>query len=292
MGYDARVSFEATIREAVTRQAVEEALRPLLDEAETVLRTRVDHMATKMIALEDGLLTVSVDFSAGYGFWDEIFTPVVRAVGMLAAEPFEATLENQDTGDADERYLTILAGPAHLIPEYKSQAVHNDLQINDIVLPPSARGWPLEDLETRTCMTIAMFPNAGDHKDAISRVSVDLEGLDLDEVRRRRIARLSVLLAREIAGDELTLHPRPGYGAAERALDGIGKTLGALVAYDRRMNAEPTRSPDGSDYNALLELATKQIAEIHEEALARADDRAGAPGEFEFTNEPASAPRA
>lgn len=291
MGYDARVSFETTIREGVARQTVEAALRPLLDDAETVLRTREDHMASKMVALEGGLLTVSVDYNVSYDFWSEIFLPLVDAIGKLAAEPFEATLENQDTGDADERYLTMLAGPAHLLPEYKSRAARDELRLSDVVLPLSARGWPLEDLETRTCMTIAMFPNDGNHKDAISRVSVDLEGLDLDEDRRGRIARLSVLLAREIAGDELTLHPRPGYGAAERALDGIGKTLGALVAYDRRMNAEPARSPDGSDYNALFELATTQISEIHQEALARADGRANAVAELEATTESAIAPR-
>jgi hypothetical protein len=291
MGYDARVSFETTIREGVSRKTVEAALRPLLDDANTVLRTREDSMATRMVSLEDGLLVVSVDYNVGHSFWAEIFLPLVHDVGKLAAEPFEAILENQDTGDADERYLSMVAGPAHLLPDYKSRAARDDLRIHDIVLPPATRGWPLEDLETRTCMTIAMFPNGGDHKDAVSRVSVDLDGLDLDAARRSRIAKLSVLLAREIAGDELTLHPRPGYGAAERALDGIGKTLGEIVAYDRRMNEEPARSPEGSDYNALLEIATRQIAEIHGEALARADRRAGEAAEVEDTNEPASAPR-
>ncbi|CAN7783146.1 hypothetical protein LJR175_008272 [Variovorax sp. LjRoot175] len=291
MSYDARISFEAVIRDGVTRQAVEEALKPLLDHSETVLRTREDPTASKMVALDSGVLIVSVDDRVSDGFQTNVFIPVVDAIGALAVEPFEATLEDQDTGDADERYYTRLTGPAHLIPEFKSRQARDELQINDIVLPLSARGWPLEDLATRSCMTIAMFPNRGDHKDAVSRVSVDLEGLDLDEARRARIARLSVLLAREIAGESLILHPRPGYGAAERALDGVGKTLGALIAYDKRLNAEPARAPNGSDYSALLDIATAQIMGIHREALARADARAEAGSELEVATEHASAPR-
>jgi hypothetical protein len=291
MGYDARVSFEATIREGVTRQMVEAALQPLLDEADAVLRESQDPMADKSVALAGNLLIASVDFEAGYRFDEDVFIPVVDAIGALAAEPFEATREDQDTGDAEERYFTWLTGPAHLIPEFKSRQAREQLPVGDIVLPLSARGWPLEDLATHECMTIAAYPKDGHHTDAVSRVSVDLIGLELDEGRRDRIARLAVLLAREIAGDELILHPRPGYGAAERVLDAVGEALGAITGYDKQLNAEPAKAPEGSDYEALLRVATTGISRIRDEAVARADARVEPRDESDSTTDQTSSPR-
>lgn len=291
MGYDARVSFEVTIREGVTREAVEAALKPLLDDSKFDLLDHNDPMEERLAALVDGSLIVRADISAGYNFHDHVFLPVVEAVGALAEDAFEATLENQDTGDAEERYTNVIAGPTHLIPEYKTRAARWGLRIEDIHLPVSARGWPLEDLATRECMTIAAFPKDGHHTDAVSRVSVDLLGLDLDEERRDRIARLAVLLAREIAGEELILHPRPGYGAAERVLDSVGATLGAVTEYDKRLGTEPARPPAGADYEALLHIATARITRIREEAVERANALAASLVESESICENASAPR-
>lgn len=288
MGYDARVYFVATIREGVTRQAVEAALKPFLDDADTALCTRADPMADKMVALEGSRLSVHVDFEASNSFDTEIFLPVVRAVGALATEPFEATREDQDTGDADERYFTCLAGPAHLVPEFKYREARNQLQVEDIVLPLSARGWPLEDIATRECMTIAAYPKDGQHTDAVSRVSVDLVGLDLDDAARGRIARLAVLLAREIAGEELILHPRPGYGAAERVLDAAGDAMRALNAYDARLTGGPA---EAADYEALLLIGTARLERIRDEAVARANLIVETQAETESTTEQAHGPR-
>lgn len=291
MGYDARVSFEVTIRDGVTRQAVEAALKPLLDDSKFELLEHNDPMEERLAALVDGTLIVRADISAGYNFHDHIFLPVVEAVGALAEDAFEATLENQVTGDADERYTTVLAGPAHLIPEYKTRSARWGLRIEDIHLPVSARGWPLEDIATRECMTIAAFPKDGHPTDAVSRVSVDLVGLDLDEARRDRIARLAVLLAREIAGEELILHPRPGYGAAERVLDAAGEVMRAVDAYDADLNSDEGRSPEGADYEALRQVAKSRLDHIRHEAVSRSNAIAAPAVEDEGVTEQSSAPR-
>lgn len=291
MGYDARITFEATVREGVSRQAVEAALKPLLEDSQIDLRTHDDPMEEKVAALVDGFVIVRADISAGYDFYDRVFIPVVEAIGALAEDAFEATLENQHTGDADERYTSVVAGPAHLIPEYKTRVTRLGLPIQDLVLPLSARGWPLEDLATRECMTIAAFPKDGQHTDAVSRVSVDLVGLDLDESRRDRIARLAVLLAREIAGEELILHPRPGYGAAERVLDAVGEALRALNHFDAGLNAGMGRPPKGADYEALLQIAKSGIERVRDEALARSNAIVTPKAEAEPNTEQANAPR-
>lgn len=291
MGYDARVSFEVTIREGVTREAVEAALKPLLDDSKFDLLDHNDPMEERLAALIDGILLVRADISAGYNFHDHVFLPVVEAVGALAEDAFAATLENQDTGDEDERYTTVLAGPAHLIPEYKTRAARRGLRIEDIHLPTSARGWPLEDLATRECMTIAAFPKDGHHTDAVSRVSVDLVGLDLDEARRDRIARLAVLLAREIAGEELILHPRPGYGAAERLLDAAREVVRAVDAYDAELNSDEGRSPGGADYEALRQVAKSRLDRIRHEAVTRSNAIAASAVEDEGVTERSIAPR-
>ncbi|KWT97726.1 MULTISPECIES: hypothetical protein [unclassified Variovorax] len=291
MGYDARVTFEATIREGVTRQAVEAALKPLLDDSEFDLLDRDDPMEEKLAALVDGILIVRADISAGYDFYDHVFLPVVEAVGAIAEDAFEATLENQDTGDAEERYTTVIAGPAHLIPEYKTRMARWSLPVEDIALPLSARGWPLEDIATRECMTIAAFPKGEHHTDAVTRVSVDLLGLDLDQARRNRIARLAVLLAREIAGEDLILHPRPGYGAAERALDAAGEAMRALNHFDAGLNAGMGRPPEGADYEALLQIAKSGIERVRDEAVSRSNAIVAPTAEAEPTIEQANAPR-
>ncbi|OUM04485.1 hypothetical protein [Variovorax sp. JS1663] len=287
MGYDARISFEVTIREGVTREAVEAALKPLLDDSKFDLLDHDDPLEERLAALVDGILIVRADISAGYNFHDHVFLPVVEAVGELADDAFEATLENQDTGDAEERYTTVIAGPAHLIPEYKTRTARWGLRVEDIALPLSSRGWPLENIATRECMTIAAFPKDGHHTDAVSRVSVDLVGLDLDDARRDRIGRLAVLLAREIAGEELILHPRPGYGAAERVLDAAGDALRAVNDYDAGLNAGTGRPPEAADYQVLLDLVKSGLGRVREEAVARSN----AVVAIESDTEQASAPR-
>ncbi|VTU44222.1 hypothetical protein [Variovorax sp. RA8] len=291
MGYDARVSFEVTIRDGVTKEAVKAALQPRLDDAKFDLLDHDDPMEERLAALVDGILIVRADITAGYNFHDHVFLPVVEAVGALAEDAFEATLENQDTGDAEERYTDVIAGPAHLIPEYKSRAARWGLRVEDIALPLSARGWPLEDIATRECMTIAAFPKDGHQTEAVSRVSVDLVGLELDGARRNRIARLAVLLAREIAGDELILHPRPGYGAAERVLDAAGGVMRAVNEFDTGLNAGAGRPPEGADFEALLDLVKSGLGRVRKEAVARANAVAASVAENEGNTDQASAPR-
>lgn len=275
MGYDARVSFEAQMRPEVTRSMVEQALQPLLDEAETILRTRDDPTASQMIALDAGTVIVSLDLRVSHRFRDDIFEPVVRSVGDLSSTPFEATLEDQDTGDADERYHKVLGGPAGLIPEFKARAAREALPVADIALPPSARGWSLEDLFTRDCMSIATIGAGETTKDATTRVSVDLIGLDIDERRRERIARLAVLLAREIAGDDHVLYPLPGYGAAERALDAIGELRKTIDLHEQALGGGGAnhRAPDGSDYVALTDKLIQQTDRVRKEFVARSNSR-------------------
>ncbi|WP_298705638.1 hypothetical protein [Variovorax gossypii] len=277
MGYDARVSFEVAVRAGVTRAMVEQALRPLLDEAGTTLRVTEDPTASKMIALDSlsGLIIVSVEVNASWNFRSEIFEPVVLAVGELAATPFEATLEDQDTGDADERYFTMLEGPPGLLPEYKARAARAALLLDDIVLPPGARGWPMEDLTTRECMSIATIGAGETTRDAVTRVSVDLVGLDIDLARRERIARLTVLLAREVAGDELVLYPLPGYGAAERAIDAIGEIRNTIDRHEQALGGGGAdhRAPDGSDYVALTEKLIQQTDRVRKEFVALSNSR-------------------
>jgi len=274
MGYDARVSFKAAVRPEVTRSMVEQALRPLLEEAGTTLSTTNDPNAEPLIALDSGVIIVSADLSVSYTFADNVFTPVVHAVGALASTPFEATLEDQDTGDADERYHRVLAGPAGLMPEFKTRAAREALPVDDISLPPSARGWSLEDMFTRECMSIATIGAGETTKDATTRVSVDLIGLDIEEPRRERIARLAVLLAREIAGDDHVLCPLPGYGAAERALDAIGEIRSTIDRHEQALgDGANYRAPDGSDYVALTDKLIQQTDRVRREFIARSNSR-------------------
>lgn len=208
MGYDARTSFEAVLRENVNVDQVREAIQPLLDELETTLRTEVDCMQSKMVAFADGILTVCVDESVSYDYDDRILRPVASAIGALAAEAFEVELEDQDTGDAEERYTTWVEGPPAAIPEFKARAARDMIAVEDLQLPPGTTGLTLDGLATCDTFTLATSAAGESQQDSVARVTVDLQGLDLPEAQRGRIVRLAALLAREIAPADAVMHAR------------------------------------------------------------------------------------
>ncbi|TAL65800.1 MAG: hypothetical protein EPN79_11660 [Burkholderiaceae bacterium] len=208
MSYDARVTFEACIRDDVTREQVAAAVRPLLDYSGTELRVTEDPMASKMVALEGGLLIVSIDDAVGYSFQQEIFQPVVQAVGLLVSEPFEACLENQDTGDADERYMTLIGGPKGMIPEYLSKCTKEEIDgmLSRIVLPPGTGGISIDEMAHTNYVRLSTIASGSGDQEPVDRFVVNLDGLVLDEHKRGRIARLTALLAREIASEEHSIN--------------------------------------------------------------------------------------
>ena len=208
MGYDARTRFEAVLREDVSLDQVREAMQPLLDELDTTLRTRVDCMESKMVAFADGTLTVCVDESVSYDYDERMLRPVAKAIGALAAEAFEVELENQDTGDAGERYTTWVEGPPAAIPEFKARSARDMIAVEDLQLPPGTTGLTLEGMSACDTYVLATATDGESQQEAVARVTVDLQGLELSEAQRGRVARLAALLAREIAPSGLAMHAR------------------------------------------------------------------------------------
>lgn len=208
MGYDARTRFEAVLREDVSLDQVREAMQPLLDELDTTLRTRVDCMESKMVAFADGILTVCVDESVSYDYDERMLRPVAKAIGALAAEAFEVELENQDTGDAGERYTTWVEGPPAAIPEFKARSARDMIAVEDLQLPPGTTGLTLDGMAACDTYALAMSVAGESQHDSVARITVDLQGLNLPEAQRGRIARLAALLAREIAPAEAIMHAR------------------------------------------------------------------------------------
>ena len=296
MGYNAYARVEAILLPGTTLDQVSAACRPFLDWRGLELLSDDSGLFETGAAFDRSTqcFTLQITCECPHGFAEDTFKPLINAIGELAAHPFAATLMNEDTSNEDAREFEVIAGPMDQIGEfqYRRAKLAIDERLGHIELPPGSAGDTLAELAMRDCMTIATYsPDSQQpYFDAVARVAVDVTGLDLSEDRRDRIARLAAALAREIAGEELMLMPRPGAGAADWVL-----AQGAEVSARLELALEQTaaissdhEAPRGTSQTAPLNEAVRSavglLAGIRHEALARA--RSEQRGEFITTEAP------
>lgn len=280
MGFNAYSRVEAILRPGTTSEQVEEACRDFMDWRGYELLDDDSDLHETGVAYDQATqcFTLQITSECPGGFATDTFRPLMLAIGELAAEPFAATLVNEDTGNEDSREFVVVAGPSDKISEFQFRrarwAIEEQLQHVDF--PPGSRGDSVADLATRECMTIATIAPADTRSggEAVARVAVDLTGLELDGHRRDRIARLAAALAREIAGDELLLEARPGAGAADWVLARTAGLAAQLDARNALINDEANdgrnaRVPTGDDYNRAFSETVSEVIAIEREALAR-----------------------
>ncbi len=222
MGFNAYARVDAILRSGVTREQVEDACRNFLDwRGYELLDDDFDlHETGVAYDASTQCFTLQITSECPRSFATDTFRPLVLAIGELAAEPFAATLVNEDTSNEDSREFVLLAGPADQIGEFRFRRARCAIeeQLNDIDLPPGTPGDSITELATRDSMTFSTMVPGEAEPSEVPRVALDLAGLDLDAGRRDRIARLATALAREIAGDELRLSTRLGAMARTEAV--------------------------------------------------------------------------
>lgn len=224
MGFNAYARVDAILRPEVTREQVEDACRNFLDWRGYELFDNDFNLHETGVAYDvtTQCFTLQITSECPHSFATDAFRPLVLAIGELAAEPFAATLVNEDTSNEDSREFVVLAGPSDQLGEFRFRRARCAIeeQLNDIDLPPGTPGASVAELALRDSMTFSTMAPADAEPSEMARVAVDLSGLDLDAGRRDRIARLATALAREIAGDELRLSTRPGALAPTEGTEG------------------------------------------------------------------------
>ncbi|CAN7377464.1 hypothetical protein [Variovorax sp. LjRoot178] len=278
MGFNAYARVDAILRPEITRNQVEDACRDflewrgyeLLDDDSSLHETGVAYDVSTQC------FTLQITSECPHCFATDTFQPLVLAVGELAAEPFAATLVDEDTSNEDSREFVVIAGPSDQIGEFQFRRARCAIeeQLRHVDFPPGSKGHSVADLATRECMTITTIAPSAGSDGAVARVAVDLTGLELDASRRERIARLATALAREIAGDELLLEARPGAGAADWVLErtaGLASQLDARNALikDEANDGRNARVPNADDYNHAFSETVSEVIAIEREALAR-----------------------
>lgn len=280
MGFNAYARVDATLRPGTTSEQVEEACRDFLDWRGYKLLPNDSDLHETGVAYDPATqyFTLQITSECPHSFGTDTFQPLVLAIGELAAEPFVATLVNEDTSNDDSRELVVTAGPAEQLGEFAFRRAQCaiDEQLQYVEFPPGSTGDSAAELATRTCMTISTFSEAdgGTGGEGVARVAVDLTGLDLDAGRRDRIARLATALAREIAGDELLLKARPGAGAADWVLartTAIARKLDERneVINDEANDGRDARVPTAEDYNLAVRSTMMEVIAIERDALTR-----------------------
>ncbi|CAN7770069.1 hypothetical protein LJR290_007477 [Variovorax sp. LjRoot290] len=280
MGFRAYSRIDAILRPGTTPDEVASACRRFLDWRGLELLLDDSDLYETGVAYDPSTecFILQITCECPHGFAEDMFEPLVNAIGELAAHPFVATLVNESTSNEDSREFEVVAGPSDQLGEFRVRRARCAIeeQLRYIDFPPGSTGDTIADLATRECMSIATFApnqNAADSS-AVTRVAVDLTGLNLDAESRDRIARLATALAREIAGDELLLKARPGAGAADWVLartTGIATKLGArnaLIA-DEANGGQNARDPNACDYNLAFSETINEVIAIEREALAR-----------------------
>lgn len=259
-----RLSFDAKLRDEVSVEAIRAALEPLPlsrfgwigDTTEYQLGpwTRIQRQDDLLV----GRLQVEVDDVEG--FFEVVCRPALEAVAALAHEPFEVLYDNLDAGTEDFPEVTrTLFGDPTQFAELEARLAMNSLgdSLRHMVLP-AASPLTIEAIAPLQCVTYDMRGRSSSDATAVSRVAVDLSGLRLDTVQRDRIARLSAALAREIAGDQLTVEAQPGGGAANWVLKSLALLDEQVVAL----------TETGEDYQALLRAVREGMRDIQAHSLA------------------------
>lgn len=279
MGFNAYARVDAILRPEITRDQVEDACRDFLDWRGYELLDDDSDLYETGAAYDEATqcFTLQITSECPRCFGTDTFQPLVLAIGELAAEPFVATLVDEDTSNEDSREFVVIAGPADKIGEFQFRRARFAIeeQLRHVDFPPGSTGDSVAELATRECMTITtLAPTAGSVSEAVARVAVDLTGLELDGQRRERIARLTAAIAREIAGDELLLEARPGAGAADWVLaraTGLASRLDARnsLINDEANDGRDARVPNADDYNLAFSETVSEVIAIEREAMAR-----------------------
>ncbi|VTU44218.1 hypothetical protein [Variovorax sp. RA8] len=188
MGFNAYARVQATLRTDVTREQVEATCRDFLDwRGYELLGDDFDlHETGVAYDVSTQLFTLQITCECPHGFATDTFQPLVLAIGELAAEPFAATLLNEDTSNEDSREFVVQAGPADQLGEFRFRRARCAIeeQLKDIDLPPGTPGVSVAELAAQDTMTFStMAPGA---LDEVARIALDLTGLDFDAARRDR----------------------------------------------------------------------------------------------------------
>ncbi|WP_298705635.1 hypothetical protein [uncultured Variovorax sp.] len=201
MSFNAYCRVEVRLRPDTTNEQVREACRPFLDWRGDSLKPNDSDLHETGVAFDpyDAHFVLQVTGSCPNSFAHEIFDPLIKAIGNLAAEAFEALLINESTSSDDERLHRLVSGPADQVEEFRSQAATRSIGewLAEVSAPPGSRG-PGMDAGMPAGFEILMR-NGADNLQR-PRISVDLAGLPLSERERGQITRLAVVLARVIGG--------------------------------------------------------------------------------------------
>lgn len=199
MSFNAYCRVEVRLRPDTTPHQVEVACRPFLDWRCDSLKPNDADLYETGVAFDpfDAQFVLQVTSSCPNSFADEIFTPVVNAIGALATEPFEALLINESTSSDDERQFRLVAGPVDQVAEFRSRTATRAIResLAEVSLPPGSSGLELDDAALLVAgFAIAMLDaTTGTPRPSIN---VDLAGLDLSDRERGEVGRLAVVLAR------------------------------------------------------------------------------------------------
>lgn len=113
MGINAYARVDAILRPEITREQVQAACRAFLDWRGYELLDDDSDLHETGVAYDERTqcFTLQITCECPRGFATDTFRPLVLAVGELAAEPFAATLVNEDTSNDDSREFVVSPGP-------------------------------------------------------------------------------------------------------------------------------------------------------------------------------------
>lgn len=199
MSFNAYCRLEARLRPDTTPREVEEACRPFLDWRGDSLKPNDADLYETGVAFDpfDAQFILQVTSSCPNSFADEIFTPLVNAIGALAAEPFEAVLINESSSSDDERLFRLVAGPADQVNEFRSKAATRGVceWLAEVSLPPGSSGLGLDAAALQGSGFSISLPVTGAGIPRPS-ISLNLAGLELSDRESDEVGRLAVVLAR------------------------------------------------------------------------------------------------
>lgn len=203
MSFDAYANVELQVREGVTLEKIQEVVAPLLErwDLEVVVDDSIYETGVSFRP-DSGDLHLQVTWSVSDRFFDDVFQPVIRALGELVDEPFEAVLKNDSTG-SDDNTWRVVAGPADKIPEFEARSATYEIgdQLRHIVPPPGSKGLSMAEASSADTLEVAL---AGE-EDSPARLNLNLMGLELTKTQREDIAALVVLIGRTLAAKDQAL---------------------------------------------------------------------------------------
>ncbi|MFZ3116943.1 MAG: hypothetical protein WA159_01370 [Variovorax sp.] len=203
MGYNAYTRVDINLRPGTTRQQVEEACQPFLDD-----RCAIELMPDDEQLFETGVafheasanFVLQITSSVGYSFGADVFAPMMKAIGSLALKPFEAVLRNESSASDDDRDFRVIAGPADMLPDFTSRLAAAQIRehLHSIRLPSGSTGLGLEAAKAEAALHVELADASGASR---PRLFVDLSGCALTEAELADALALTILLSRVIGRD-------------------------------------------------------------------------------------------